>query len=84
MNQVKKFFYQENQSVKCWGYNEEGQGTPSEDLGPVLAISAGSVHTCAIKMDQSVKCWGKNEEGQSTPPEGLKVYIPEDEGKEEL
>ena len=82
LNQVKKFFYHENQSVKCWGDNVSGEITPPEDLGPVLAISAGKRHTCAIKMDQSVKCWGNNWYAQSTPHEGLKVYIPEE--KEEL
>ena len=69
--------------VKCWGH-DNGKSSPPEDLGPVLAISAGDAHTCAITMDQRVKCWGDSRFGKSTPPEGLKVYIPEDEEKEEL
>ena len=71
LSQVKKFFYQENQSVKCWGCNDFGQSTPPEDLGPVLAASSGNRHSCAIKMDQSIECWGKSEDVRITPPEDL-------------
>ena len=31
---------------------------------PVILISAGYLHTCAILNDNSVKCWGYNIEGQ--------------------
>ena len=36
------------------------------DLGPVISISAGLSHTCAIKTDGTVQCWG-----QSTVPNDL-------------
>jgi len=65
-------------SVSCWGYNAYGglgdgtttnRNTPTQtsSLGTdrtAVAISAGSVHTCAILDDGSVSCWGGNVYGQ--------------------
>ena len=65
-------------SVKCWGYNSEGQlgqGTSTGfstvpialDIGSgrtALNITTGYVHACVILDDRSVKCWGRNTEGQ--------------------
>jgi hypothetical protein len=36
----------------------------------VLAVTAGNVHTCAIRIDGTLACWGWNEFGQATPPAG--------------
>lgn len=65
-------------SVKCWGYNVEGQlgdnqaSSTWRSLVPVQVsgltsgvsrISAGLNHTCAL-VSGGVKCWGKNNTGQ--------------------
>ena len=72
-------------SVSCWGGNSFGQlgdGTTTDrntsaqtsSLGTgrtAVAISSGSIHTCAILDDGSVSCWGKGSgqlgDGTSNP-----------------
>lgn len=46
---------------------EMGDALPAVDLGAgrtATAISAGTLHTCAILDNASVKCWGFNQDGQ--------------------
>lgn len=62
--------------VKCWGANPYGQlgdGTQIDHYTPayvngltegVIAITAGSTHTCAVTNSGGVKCWGHNNHGQ--------------------
>jgi alpha-tubulin suppressor-like RCC1 family protein len=66
--------------VKCWGWDNAGQlgsGPPelayphsttpidvSELNDDVIAIAAGSLHTCALMGNGAVKCWGLNVQGQ--------------------
>lgn len=62
--------------VKCWGDNTQGQlGDGSSEirqvmpvdvsgLSNVIAITAGSYHTCALLEDGQVRCWGDNWAGQ--------------------
>jgi predicted outer membrane repeat protein len=57
--------------VACWGGNANGQATVPAALGPVVAISAGGFHVCAIKADGSVACWGWNIAGQISVPAAL-------------
>ena len=63
-------------SVDCWGINEQGylgRGTqtnfeaiplPVTGLAHAVAVSAGSVHTCALTTDATVDCWGYNSAGE--------------------
>jgi hypothetical protein len=68
----------EGGGVKCWGANALGQlgdggrcgdscdlpqDVPGLD-GPVAAISAGPLHTCALLRSGGVKCWGSNMAGE--------------------
>jgi alpha-tubulin suppressor-like RCC1 family protein len=62
--------------VKCWGQNSYGQlgdGSTTDRYtavsvsglaSGVTAISAGSLHTCALLNTGGVKCWGRNYYGQ--------------------
>jgi alpha-tubulin suppressor-like RCC1 family protein len=63
-------------AVACWGDNSDGQlGTgaigddqptpqPVSGLTQVVALSAGSHHTCALQRSGTVACWGYNSMGQ--------------------
>lgn len=63
-------------AVECWGRNVDGQvgdGTRTTRLNPVevvglsagvKAISAGSDHSCALRVSGAVLCWGLNDHGQ--------------------
>ncbi len=60
----------------CWGDNSAGQlgdttktqrNAPVQVLGfnsGVVAVTAGSYHTCALTSDGLVYCWGSNNHGQ--------------------
>lgn len=62
--------------VHCWGDNDDGQlghGNSTDSSVPVpvsgldhgvLAIAAGTNHSCALMADGSVQCWGANGLGQ--------------------
>ncbi|MFN8444230.1 MAG: hypothetical protein U0175_25835 [Caldilineaceae bacterium] len=63
-------------TVKCWGGGNQGQlgnGSSGDSTIPVtvtgitstvIAISAGSGHTCALDNVGKIWCWGSNEWGQ--------------------
>ena len=48
----------------------------ASDGSPVaLAVDAGYLHTCAIRMDRTLACWGEHDVGQATPPAGTYVAV---------
>jgi alpha-tubulin suppressor-like RCC1 family protein len=63
-------------TVACWGSNRSGQlgdGTttnrayPATVYGlpdPVVQLSSGSAHTCAVTKRQDIYCWGDNNYGE--------------------
>lgn len=69
-----------NEQVYCWGNNQHGQlgdGTTTNRTLPVavlrgalpsergiMAVAAGSGHTCVIDMTYRAYCWGLNNGGQ--------------------
>jgi alpha-tubulin suppressor-like RCC1 family protein len=62
--------------LACWGTNGSGQlgdGTATDRHSPVdvtglssrvLAVAAGSGHTCAATAADGIECWGDNRSGQ--------------------
>jgi alpha-tubulin suppressor-like RCC1 family protein len=69
-----------NGTVKCWGLNSSGQlgdGTTTNRKSPVtvktsstttlsgvIAISAGTSHTCALLSNGTARCWGAGGSGR--------------------
>ena len=48
---------------------------PGRNSEPFSELTAGSVHTCALRADKTVACWGANQDdqynhGQADPPSG--------------
>src|ERR1051326_5402958 len=37
---------------------------PNAGGGAYTAVSAGQLHTCAIRTDRTVRCWGNDNSGQ--------------------
>jgi len=67
----------ESGHVRCWGWNAFGQlgngapdfepvplPVPVADLTDAVAISAGGVHSCALRRSGALVCWGGNASGQ--------------------
>ena len=53
-----------------WG-GDRGQATVPAGLSDVVAISAGGLHSLALKADGTVVAWGDNLYGQTNVPSGL-------------
>jgi len=77
-------------AVQCWGHNVDGElgdGSFNDSSVPVdvkglssgvLAIGAGTGHTCAVTAGGGVKCWGGNAFGQLGDSSTSKSPIPLD------
>ena len=53
------------------GLNSERQLDARTDFGPVVAVSAGDEHTCAVRSDGQLVCFGLNTRGQCDVPTAL-------------
>jgi alpha-tubulin suppressor-like RCC1 family protein len=66
-------------TVQCWGdstYGQVGNGTTGTSWtvpkavssaasgSPVVSVSAGAHHTCALRANGTARCWGRNDLGQ--------------------
>ncbi len=58
-------------SLVCWGDNDDGEATVPSTLGSVKAVDIGHQHACAIKANDTLACWGLDDNGQSTVPTDL-------------
>lgn len=75
-------------AVFCWGLNSNGQlGDGTSELRPwpvpvvglsepVVQVSAGYTHTCALTQRGSVLCWGDAESVQSASTSAHSLSIP--------
>ena len=54
-----------------WGLNWYGEADSPPGLTNVVAVSAGSHHSLALKSDGTVVAWGYNAYGQTMGPAGL-------------
>jgi len=80
-----------DRTVSCWGANHSGQLGPGDaavtratpvavpGLSGVVALAAGSSHTCALLDNQRVACWGYDQQGQlgvATPSDATSIATP--------
>jgi hypothetical protein len=61
----------DDDGVKCWGGNSDGQTNVPAGLKNPRSVSAGENHTCAFD-DEGIKCWVRNHVGQTEVLAGLK------------
>jgi len=78
--------------VSCWGQNTRGRlgsvistpayvSTPTDGFGnnrKAVAISSGSLHTCAVLDDGNASCWGAGDYGQLGSSDSLDRSTPTD------
>jgi RHS repeat-associated protein len=53
--------------IGCWGSFQGSNGTIALQpvaLGDAVAVSSGSLHSCAVRETGHVACWGANPQGQ--------------------
>ncbi len=54
-----------------WGLNASQQVTIPSDLGDVVTIGTGDLHSAALLANGTVRAWGDNTYGQSVVPAGV-------------
>lgn len=53
-----------DETLLCWGLDEDGQAEPPGLADPVRALAAGHAHSCAAVADGPARCWGRDDDGQ--------------------
>ncbi|MBX3711666.1 MAG: hypothetical protein KF800_06875 [Lysobacter sp.] len=56
-------------TTTCWGWNENGQGTPPP-AGEFVSVATALNHSCGLRDDGTVTCWGYGVDGQTAAPAG--------------
>lgn len=46
-------------------------GAQAQAVGPVVSLSVGGDHACALTGGGQILCWGRNDQGQAAPPDQL-------------
>lgn len=70
-------------SLSCWpsGISDGRTTVPSGMTLPVLQVSAGGSHTCAIDSTNTMFCFGSNTHGETSVPAGTYLAVQvQDEG----
>ena len=62
-------------TVFGYGWSDEGQADPPENLSQVVAIDAGWKHSLALLADSTIVGWGRNVSGQIDIPESLEGVV---------
>ena len=64
-------YFPTNARAGRWLRSTEITFGPPEDVAPsYTVVSAGWMHTCAIRSDGAIECWGSNANGEANAPEG--------------
>ena len=61
----------EDQTVQCWGLDNNGQSSGVPGRLKAINVSAGRFHTCVLKTDGFAECWGRSDSGQLSAPENV-------------
>lgn len=76
-------------ALYCWGSPLDGRlGLDAEAItvaqqvtgfgqAPLIAVSAGGAHTCAIDAAHALYCWGRNGYGQAAGAAGMNLRSPQ-------
>ena len=56
----------------AWALNHAGAQTQA--VGPVVSLSVGGDHACALTGGGQILCWGRNDQGQAAPSDQLFPY----------
>jgi len=62
-------------TVFGYGWSDEGQADPPDNLSQVVAIDAGRSHSLALLADSTVVAWGRNLSGQTDIPDSLEGVV---------
>lgn len=60
-------------TVACWGSNDQGRSTPP--AGEFIYLTSGAYHTCGLRQNGAVVCWGYDASGQASPPPGTYKHV---------